>query len=76
MGGNKQDELQWRQVCCNKTWENKSLTEETIYFSGEIEDIIEGEELTSDIGMLMQNDASCTLQIEKVASKAQKKLDG
>ena len=66
MEGNKQDELQQGHICCSKTGTNKSLAEETIYFFGET-DIIE--EFTKDLGVLMLNDASFSLQMEKVASK-------
>ena len=44
-----------------------------MYFSGNFEDIIEEQESTRDLGVIMQNNASFTIQIDKASSKARQK---
>ena len=44
-----------------------------MYFSGDTEDVIEEKEFTRDLGVVMQNDASFSFQIDKVTSKARQK---
>ena len=52
---------------------NQSLKEETIYFTGDTDEIIEEKESTKDLGILMQNDAGFSQHIEKVCSKVRQK---
>ena len=52
---------------------NQTLKEDTTYFSGDYEDIIEEKESTRDLGIIMQNDGSFSLHIEKVCSQVRQK---
>ena len=66
--------MQCHQVCPNEIWKkNTSLKEETIYFSGDMDEVIEEKESTKDLGVIMQNDATSTEHIEKVCSKVRHK---
>ena len=49
------------------------MKESISYFSGEMDDIIEEMEEVRDLGVIMQNDASFTNQIEKASKKARQK---
>ena len=49
------------------------MKESTLYFSGDTEEIIEEKESIRDLGVIMQNDASFTKQVEKVSAKARQK---
>ena len=52
---------------------NQELKENTIYFTGEMEETITGVNQCRDLGVIMQDDASFTLQQEKVAIKVRQK---
>ena len=52
---------------------NSQIKEDTNYFSGEMEEVIGEEESTRDLGVIMQNDGSFSLQIEKAGTKARRK---
>ena len=55
---------------------DKDMKESTTYFSGETDEVIEELEEIRDLGIVMQNDASFTNQIEKASKKLDKMLDG
>ena len=48
---------------------NATLKENTLYFTFEMEDIIQQVDRCKDFGILMQDDANFALQIEKVCKK-------
>ena len=52
---------------------DKELTENTTYFSGEMEEVIEEKYVTKDLGVLIQNYANFTKHIEKASSKSRQK---
>ena len=52
---------------------NLEIKENTSYFSGETDEIIEEKESTRDLGIIMQNDASFNEHIEKICKKVRQK---
>jgi hypothetical protein len=52
---------------------NTSLKENTLYFTSEMEDIINQVDHCKDLGIIMQDDATFALQIEKVCRKVKQK---
>ena len=52
---------------------NTDLKEDTVYFSGDMDEVIEEKESTKDLGVIMQNDATFSEQIEKVCCKVRQK---
>ena len=50
-------------------YKDKGLKENTTYFSGEMEEVIEEKDEVRDLGIIMQNDATFTRQIEKASTK-------
>ena len=52
---------------------NTDIKEDTMYFSCNFEEIIEEQESTRDLGVIMQNNASFSIQIDKASSKARQK---
>ena len=44
-----------------------------MYFSGNFDDIIDKQQSTRDLGVIMQNNASFTNQIDKASAKARQK---
>ena len=52
---------------------NIEIKENTSYFSGETDEIIEEKESTRDLGIIMQNDASFNEHIEKICKKVRQK---
>ena len=52
---------------------NLEIKENTSYFSGETEEIIEEKESTRDLGIIMQNNACFDGQIDKVCKKVRQK---
>ena len=52
---------------------NKEIIEDTIYFSGDTDEVIEEKEFTRDLGIIMQNNGSFEKHIEKVCSKVRQK---
>ena len=51
----------------------KHIKESTTYFSGDVAEVIKEMEDIRDLGVIMQNDASFTNQIEKACKKARQK---
>ena len=49
------------------------VKENTIYFSGDTDEVIEEKESTRDLGVIMQNDGSFSEHIEKICSKVRQK---
>ena len=52
---------------------NQKLKEDTMYFTGGMEDVIEEVENVSDLGVILTNDARFDAQVEKVCQKATQK---
>ena len=52
---------------------NLEIKENTSYFSGETDEIIEEKESTRDLGIIMQNDASFNEHTEKICKKVRQK---
>ena len=52
---------------------DKHIKESTTYFSGDVAEVIKEMEDIRDLGVIMQNDASFTNQIEKASKKARQK---
>ena len=52
---------------------NIEIKENTSYFSGETDEIIEEKESTRDLGIIMQNDASFNEHTEKICKKVRQK---
>ena len=52
---------------------DKDIKESTTYFSGEMDEVIGEMEEIRDLGIIMQNDAGFTNQIEKASQKARQK---
>ena len=52
---------------------NTEIKENTSYFSGDTDEIIEEKESTRDLGVIMQNDAGFEEHIEKVCKKVRQK---
>ena len=55
---------------------DENLKNETLYFTENTENIVERQEVVRDLGVLMSDDATFKDQIEKVAKKWDRKLDG
>ena len=52
---------------------DQNIKENSIYFTGEMQDVILQVDQTCDLGVIMQDDASFSLQLEKVAKKIKQK---
>ena len=52
---------------------DQNIKENSIYFTGEMQDVILQVDQTRDLGVIMQDDASFSLQLEKVAKKIKQK---
>ena len=52
---------------------NETIKENTLYFTSEMQDIIQQVDHCRDLGVIMQDDATFTLQIEKVCKKVKQK---
>ena len=52
---------------------DKDLKDNTFYFSREMEEVIEEKDEVRDLGIIIQNDATFTRQIEKASTKARQK---
>ena len=55
---------------------NTELKESTTYFTENTSEIMEREESVRDLGLLMSEDATFKLQIDKVVAKANQKQVG